>query len=332
MNPIPTKRFVLEPSLSCNIVCQFCYHLHRVDTWKETTKSFDEVKNIIDAGKARGNNYMDITGGEPTQYEHIVETVEYAKSIGVDTCIISNGIIAPRKIKQLIDAGLDDWLISRHGLRDVHNQITNCPHAYDQQIKSLNQISEEMNFRFNSVITKYNQEDLPAIAREMALYPATIVNFINFNPLHEWVNDSLKATEIVADMNKVKLEPAIEILENSGITVNVRYFPMCRLTEHYRRCVCNDLHVVFDPYEWDYEIQPKTFEEFRDWGIRTSKSNEEQGEPCNSCDLHKICGGINSKFRHYHISEYDEPCLPQKLNPDQIDYEDFYFYRREQQL
>jgi hypothetical protein len=71
------------------------------------------------------------------------------------------------------------------------------------------------------------------------------VNFINMNPHHEWRDESLAVQDVIADLRVVEpnLNAAIEYLESEGIGVNVRYYPMCRIAEKYRRTVCNDKHV-----------------------------------------------------------------------------------------
>ena len=327
--PKPTKRFVIEPSLECNILCKFCYHKHKHFYWRNTRKTLDQVKAEIDAGIARGNNYMDITGGEPTMYPHIVEVVKYALKRDVKSCIITNGIVSKKKAGQLIDAGLDDWLISRHGLEQVHNKITDFPKAWDKQQEFITFINRHMDFRFNCVLTKYNQYTLNDVCSRMAISHPRIINIINFNPHAEWENHGSQAEDFIVNFKELDIEEPVRMLERWGIKVNLRYFPMCHVPTDLRRCVCNDLQVVFDPYEWDYQIQPKTFEAFRKWGVETSMAVEEKCEPCNQCGLQWICGGINRNFHKISNKLYGEICRPERF-PGIID--DFYHYRKDQKL
>jgi MoaA/NifB/PqqE/SkfB family radical SAM enzyme len=317
-----------------------CYHLHKYDRWNTTTKSFDVIKNEIDSAILRGCNYMDITGGEPTIYPDIIRTIEYAKEKSLASCIITNGITSVDKIKNIIDSGLTDFLVSRHGLKETHNFITDYNYAYDKQVEFLDYIVRDIPIRFNCVITQFNQNDLPAIAREMSEYSPYVVNFINMNPHYEWGTKSSETQKVMANLKIVEphLNEAISILEDKNIRVNVRYYPMCRIDKEYWRCIANDLHVVFELYdsfyqrdincEWDYEIQPKNIEAHSAWGIRTSKNNEEKSEPCSGCSLQNICGGIN---KHYHrISKeiYGELCTPQDIAVPN----DFYYFRKDNAL
>lgn len=319
----PTKRFMIEPSLDCNIKCKFCYHLHRYDTWKDTIKPLDEMKRQIDDGIERGNNYMDITGGEPTIYPYICELIQYALSKGIKTCIITNGIVGEKQTEKLIDAGIDEFLVSRQGKEHVHNFITNTNNGYMQQCRFLEQIKDRINLRFNCVISKFNENDIYDIAVCLSEWQPKIVNFINMNPHHEWKNKELETNEVIADLRNVEpnLNKAIEWLESHGIGVNVRYYPMCRIAEKYWRCICNDLHVMFDPFEWDYCTLPKTIDRYYEWGRVTSNNNEEKEAPCWECDLQNICGGINKYFHKVAKELYGNVCEIKKVeNINKIDY------------
>jgi MoaA/NifB/PqqE/SkfB family radical SAM enzyme len=329
IKPIPTKRFMIDISHECNIKCKFCYHLHTYDKWKESRKSFDLVKALIDQGKARGNNYLDITGGEPTIYPDIEKVIEYALSQGIRTCIITNGIVSEKKTQSIIDSGIDDWLISRHGLEKTHNFLTNTKNGYNKQIRFIEQlVKNHQTFRFNIVISKYNQNELYDIVHELLWMGIRIVNFINFNPHTDWMSKDIEVKEVMANLRIVEnnLNLVIKFLEDQRIGVNVRYYPMCRILAKYRRCICNDLHVSFDPYEWDYPKNPKTFEHYYKYSVNElSNKIEEKEKPCWECDLQWICGGINKTFHKYSNEIYGEVCIPQTFEGDK---KDFYFYRQ----
>jgi len=323
----PTKRFVLDSSRSCNIKCKFCYYLHTYEKWKEYDWSLDKAKGVINDGIARGNNYMDVTGGEPTMYKYICEVVAYALSKDVKTCIITNGIVNKKTVRDLVSSGVDEFLVSRHGLEKTHNFITNYKDAYLKQLDFLFSLrTAGIPIRFNCVINHYNQEEIFAIAKELVLHKPRIVNFINMNPHHEWQDKSIETGKVAADLDVVEplLNKAIKHLEDNGVGVNVRYYPMCRVAEEYRRCICNDRHVVFDPYEWDYNIEPKTVGAFDNWGKRTSNNVECKNGSCKECDLQNICGGINKAFDKATDYRYTKPVKNFKENK-----EDFYFYRKD---
>lgn len=322
VNPEPTKRAMIDPLRACNAKCQFCYYKHGD---MKSIRSFEAVKKDIDNAIARGNNYIDVSGGEPTIYPQITDLIKYALDKNIKTCIITNALTPLNKLDEIINAGIDEFLVSIHGMEKTHNFLVGVENAREKQISFLNHIKDKVSLRFNCVINQYNQNEIYDIAQWMIQWKPKIVNFINMNPHGEWGAKLDETKKVIADLHIVEplLNKAIELLESNNIGVNVRYYPMCRIEEKYRRCISNDLHVTFDPYEWDYNIQPKIFETFFNWGKQTSINIENKGFPCNQCDLQWICGGINKAF-----NIVSEGKIISQVKGFTGDKNDFYYYRK----
>lgn len=324
ISPTPTKRAVIDPLRICNIRCKFCYYLH---TDMKSIKSFDTVKAEIDAAAARGNNYIDVTGGEPFLYPHLPGLIQYAAEKDMRTCVITNAMASLERLDAVLEAGIDDLLISVHGLEKTHDFLVQKEGARAKQIEFLDHLAKAgKRPRFNFVLNKYNQDDIFLLSSWLTHnWHPTIINYINMNPHGEWASKLNEASQVIADLHIVEaqLNKSIPYLEENNVGVNVRYYPMCRIAKEFRKCVCNDLHVVFDPYEWDYGITPKAFEAFRAWGIKVSNSVEHKGEPCKSCSLYSICGGINRMF-----NQATGGRMINKVEESDIDKNDFYFYRK----
>jgi MoaA/NifB/PqqE/SkfB family radical SAM enzyme len=226
--------------------------------------------------------------------------------------------------EKLLNAGISDFLISIHGLEKVHEFVTQNPGGREKQERFIKQIHGRVNYRFNCVITKWNQDELYKIAKWMIQYKPSIINFINFNPHTKWQIDPL-TKEIIANLGiiQMQLNSAIKLLQGYKIGVNLRYYPMCCVNSEYWPCVCNDYHVVWDQFEWDYDMV-KTTERFMKWTNAVSNSTEEKGAPCNTCDLHNACGGANKYFHAASNEIYGEVLKPVKLNQKPH----FYEYRQ----
>lgn len=317
--PLPTHTFVLDIGRKCSINCRFCYYKHFGDLRKQGWEEKYKILTEIDKGVARGNNRCEITGGEPTLYPHIEEVIQYMKARNLKVCIITNGLVSQQKVHSIVHAGVDEFMFSLHGDEERHNYLTQCDEAYCTLMKTI-ELVDGLNlpdkYRFNCVMNKYNQEHLLEIASIINRFCPTIVNFINMNPHHTWSSDDNSTKEVIADLRIIErqLNEAINFLECEGIGVNVRYYPMCRIEERYRRTICNDLAVMFDDKEWDYGIVPKIYQVYKQWGINTSKNVEEKGEPCCKCDLQWICGGCNKHFHRVSNHLYGELLMPQKLD------------------
>jgi MoaA/NifB/PqqE/SkfB family radical SAM enzyme len=320
--PTPTKRAVIDPLRLCNIRCRFCYHaFHDM----ESVTPYKRVRKDIDNAAERGNNYIDITGGEPFLHKDLEKMIEHAHKKGLRVCVITNALNGELKTERILKTGVEAFLISAHGKAETHNYLVQRPDARKAQQRFLEQICGKVMLRFNFVMNRYNQSEMLETAQWMAGFNPKIVNFINFNPHFEWGDKYEEIKNIVADLRIVEpiLTDTITFLEEKGIGVNIRYFPMCRMTEKYRRCICNDLHVAFDPFEWDYGIQPKTVEAFYAWGKEHSEIKEMKEEPCSSCSLQWVCGGINRSF-----NKATSGTMIAKVIDETVDKSDFYHYRK----
>lgn len=327
LTPTPTARAVIDPLRRCSVNCSFCYYRHKGQEW---VNPIDVVERQIDQAAARGNTAIDITGGEPLVHPDIVRMVRYAQGRhGMDVRVITSCIGNGRAVDELLDCVPPDWLISVHGPEPRHDSLVGFAGARKRQLAMLDKIQASScpTFCTNTVIVRDNQEELVELAKWLAEIRPRVVNLINFNPHHEW-RSSPQTAAMVANwqITERQLAEAIPILEAAGCGVNVRYYPMCRLPAEYRRCVCNDLHVAFDSGEWDYDITPKTFQAFRAWSLDLSERTEEQGEPCNRCPMHAVCGGANRYGHAVSQQLYGELLTP--IDDPDADPGDFYAYRK----
>jgi MoaA/NifB/PqqE/SkfB family radical SAM enzyme len=332
IEPTPTLTSVIDVGLKCNVDCTFCYYRPNEENLrKETFLSSEALKKEIDEAYQRGNKYIEFTGGEPTIHPHICELVEYAlKEYGMKSSVITNALIPEKRIDAIVNAGLFQFLVSAQGNEKSHDEGVQVPGGRQKQIRFLNHIKDlPVRLRMNCVINKLNQHDLIEVADFVIEWEAEIMNFINFNPHGPWGNSLANAKRQIADLDVVEeqLNEALDRLEAANIGVNLRYYPMCRLAERHRKTVCNDLHVMYDPYEWDYRVMPKTLARYNRYAQSLSFAIENKTGACSQCSLLFICGGINKKF----LEISDDPKKTIKAVKKELslsDRTDFYHYRK----
>ncbi len=255
-----SKRGVMWLGQTCNLRCYFCYFLNRIEDADHVEHPFmtlEKAKKICHTLRYfYGNTAIDIQGGEPTIHPDILELIRYCHEIGLYPTLITNGLVLakPETLAKFKEAGIRDFLVSLHGIGDIHDQVVCRKGAYEKIIKAIeNMVEQDVPFRFNCTMSKPVVPILPEIARKAVQYGANAVNFIAFNPFEDQ-ETGIRTHDNVAKYSdiKVKLGEAMDILEAAGIECNVRYLPMCMAEEKHRKNFYNLQQLPYDHHEWDY--------------------------------------------------------------------------------
>ncbi len=255
-----TKRGVLWLGQTCNLRCYFCYFLNRIEDTEHPEHPFmslDKSKEICRTlRQTYGNTAIDIQGGEPTIYPGILDLIRYCREIGLYPTLITNGLVLAKreKLQEFKDAGIRDFLVSLHGIGDIHDQVVCRKGSYEKIIAAIeNMRAIGVPFRFNCTMSKPVVPILPEIARKAVAYGANAVNFLAFNPFEDQ-ETGIRTHDNVARYTDIKpyLTEAMDILEKAGIECNVRYLPLCMAEERHRKNFYNFQQLSYDHHEWDY--------------------------------------------------------------------------------
>jgi len=254
-----TKRGVVWLGQTCNLNCYFCYFRDKIDDKEHPEHPFmplEKAKKIMHTLRyVYGNRAVDIQGGEPTIYPGIYELISYCKEIGLEPTLITNGIILAKEeiAKKFKDAGIKDFLFSIHAIGETYDRIVGLKGGNKKQMQALYNLQKlEIPFRLNCTMTKEAVDQLEDIATLAIETGARAVNFITFNPFADQqgkrdLTDVPKYSDVAKNLDK-----ALDKLEEAGIEVNVRYFPLCMVDEKYRKNLYNFQQLPYDQHEWDY--------------------------------------------------------------------------------
>ena len=255
-----TRRGILWLGQTCNLRCHFCYFLDRIRDEQHPEHAFMPI------GKAKaicrtlvdyyGNNSIDIQGGEPTLFPAIHDLVEYCVEIGLSPTLITNATALAKRENALRfkQSGIRDFLISVQGLGAVYDRIVGREGSHLRQMTALRNLQEiVIPFRFNTVLSKEALPQLVDIARLAVRTGAQVVNFLGFNPFNDQQTGK-RSTENVPRYGELRepLEAALGLLESEGVEVNVRYLPLCLLSDHHRPNAYGFKQLPFDLHENDY--------------------------------------------------------------------------------
>ena len=203
-----------------------------------------------------GNTAIDIQGGEPTILPDILDLIRYCREIGLYPTLITNGLVLAKKekLREFQEAGVRDFLVSLHGIGEIHDEVVCRKGSYEKIIAAIENMRElGVPFRFNCTMSLPVVPILPDIAQKAIDYGAYGVNYLAFNPFEDQ-ETGIRTHDNVSRYSDIKpqLTKAIDLLEENGIECNVRYLPLCMAEERHRKNFYNFQQLPYDHHEWDY--------------------------------------------------------------------------------
>ena len=219
--------------------------------------SLEKAKSICHTLRyVYGNTAIDIQGGEPTILPDILELIRYCREIGLYPTLITNGLVLAKKekLREFQEAGIRDFLVSLHGIGDIHDEVVCRKGSYKKIIAAIENMRElGVPFRFNCTMSQPVVPILRDIAQKAIDYGAYGVNYLAFNPFEDQ-ETGIRTHDNVSRYSDIKpqLTKAIDLLEENGIECNVRYLPLCMAEDRHRKNFYNFQQLPYDHHEWDY--------------------------------------------------------------------------------
>jgi MoaA/NifB/PqqE/SkfB family radical SAM enzyme len=329
-----TRRFDINMGFKCNLRCKFCYYLDEIKNKTTHDADTEEVKRRLRFGRTWGKTAVDLTGGEPTVRKDLPELIAYAREIGYETvCIITNGwVIGSNEnyLSTLIDAGLNDILLSLHGATAAkHEGLTGKKDSHARLLKAAKRVAtrHELNMRFNYVVCQENIDEVEAVADLMVSFEPSAINFILFHP----TRDAAHANGSVKFENyDDAVAPVIRVIKKYADQVphiNVRDIPYCLMKGYEKHTkplyqlqyekvewdYCLDvlfkkkrmyylcslaigaLMCVSNPYFWKADLDNKKHMALQRARIYTMRA---KGPQCRRCAVRHICDGLAKEYVH----------------------------------
>lgn len=150
-----------ETTYRCTCKCGFCERWKVGPGRQKDELSTGQVKKMLLDAKSLGVRFIGLTGGEAFLRKDIFEIGKYAKDLGLNVNVASNGtLINEKNIKKIIGT-FDSVTISMDGInKETHDEIRGVSGVYDKAMGAL-RLFKKYNFptAVNMVITKknYNQ-------------------------------------------------------------------------------------------------------------------------------------------------------------------------------
>ena len=145
------------------------------------------------------NNYglVRFTGGEPLLHPKISEMISRFSDEGFKTSIITNGYLISTKYNDLIDSGLNQIILSLDGSKsEIHDKLRGLDGLFLKVVKGIKLLKgkePKINIRVNTVVSKYNIDDL-----------INILNLLKKHEIDMWSIIPLKSSSIYWNDGKVE--------------------------------------------------------------------------------------------------------------------------------
>ena len=119
------KQMIWDVTSKCNLKCRHCYAAEKYDsTCRPNDLTTDQAKRMLEHVKMLGYNHVLLLGGEPLIRKDILEVISYARSIGLNVMINTNGtFLSPNMCYELLNRGVKEISVSFQGIRASTHDI-----------------------------------------------------------------------------------------------------------------------------------------------------------------------------------------------------------------
>jgi len=278
------ERVDLKLGFDCNNHCLFCVQgdkrLH------EKARPMEQIEADLAEGRERGALELVVTGGEPTLQPHLLEVIALARRLGYQRVQVqTNGRRFHYEVfcDAAIAAGATEFSPSLHGsTAEIHDALTEAPGSFRQTVRGIEQlVARRQTVITNSVITRTNYQDLPALAR---LLVRLGVSQLQLAFVHILGTAEENASWLVPRKREVMpfVREALEVARAAGVRSMTEAIPHC-LMAGYETHVAEDVIPDTLIYDAAHTID--------DYGAYRRDEGKKRGPRCGGCRYVARCEG-----------------------------------------
>lgn len=228
-NRIDLKRYAVIPVwYGCNSSCTVCM-LSNVKG-RMAAVDFETFSRVVTTlvNERRYDNLI-LSGAEITTFAHIEQYVRYAASFRWfrKIQIQTNGrkLADPSYLAMLVDAGVNEFFVSVHGLEECHDAISGVSGSYSATMKGIGNLSgSRVNVITNTVLTRSNLNNLVPLFKQLCAAPVHEMHLWNFFPMAaaDHLDLLVSMSELIALLPEI-----IAAVAPSGKPLVLKGFPEC---------------------------------------------------------------------------------------------------------
>ncbi|MGH3942215.1 MAG: radical SAM protein [Pseudonocardiaceae bacterium] len=153
----------------CNLSCQFCFRS------RGSTLDIGAAKTLLSAVAFGGVEHFTFTGGDPSLRPDLLKLVNFARSVGMRTEILTNAQYQPQRVRDALLASDLVGLSLDGSCPDVHDRFRSKPGNYARVIKLMNFLEDEGHlYVVRTVVARPNHGDIPRLTEVLAERPGLL--------------------------------------------------------------------------------------------------------------------------------------------------------------
>jgi radical S-adenosyl methionine domain-containing protein 2 len=254
----------------CNYGCKFCFAEFGNIRQLKATEMFKVVEKTATSGCFSAINFA---GGEPFLVKELPDLIKYAKQLGLDTSVITNGSRLDRPMLDKILPYIDCLGISVHSSSDeTKRQIGSCSNKGatlgNEQLKHICEYvraNSNCKIKINTVVNAYNKDEVLApFVKTLDVDRWKIMRCKLFNTNSPLLISDAEWNKFIANNQGVKSSVIEGDMQNSYIIVN----PTGDLiTEGFHNAsydrlgsvLCDDMKTLLDKLPFNNEVYQQRY-------------------------------------------------------------------------
>lgn len=300
------KELSLHITDLCNFSCAFCVWGDKLCR-RDDPVDFESLEKFLQEQSGRGFERVNLHGGEPTLRRDLFRLLSLIRGLGYPTVSIqTNGwaLANPRFADRLVAGGVSLVVISLHGATPaVHDGLVGAPGSLERLLAGMDRMAAHgVAVRTNTVITRENLAELPAIAELAVAHGARQVNLSSLMPSgRAWTGSEMPGPDFRAVAGP--LAEAVRRAEAGGARVTLEGFPCCAAPGLEERCLHRD---DASGDQITCFIHGAVWENHDTFVERSLKSKRGR---CRQCRYDEHCPGVYTLYAHTRGWEELQPVL-----------------------
>lgn len=300
------KELSLHITDLCNFSCAFC-------VWGDTLCRRDDpvdfagLEKFLEEHAGQGFGRVNLHGGEPTLRRDLFRLLALIRGLGYPTVSLqTNGwALANRRFSErLAEGGVSLVAISLHGATPaVHDALVGAPGSLERLLTGMDHMAAlGIALRTNTVITRENLNELPAIAELAASHGAREVNLSSLMPSgRAWTGTETPGPSFREVANP--LLQAVLHAEKRGVRVTLEGFPCCAAPGLEERCLHRDGATGDQITCFIHGAVWANHDTFVERSVKSKRSE------CRQCRYDERCPGVYTLYAHTRGWEEFQPVV-----------------------